>query len=285
MGEYVWFHDYSWHATYAIYFFVIGISVGLFFFSFMSWYKPVFEPLRTKAAYGSFAMLALGGLLLIGDLSQPMRFLYVLNPGYLQFTSPLAWGALNIVTFSLVSVAYIFMLKKGDAAMAKKLAIIGALLALGLPIYTGFDMTVHQSRPVWNTPLMPPLFVAMALVSGTAVVSLLSAGNEAALKMLRLYMMWSAGAIGVMLVSLLGTTAYGGSAQELAYVTLTTGYWGTMFIGVGLVLGVIVPIILMLLPFGHQKSGLMLSALMILGGDLAMRVSLLMGPQVMQTLY
>ena len=25
MGDYVWFHDVSWHATYAIYFFVIGI--------------------------------------------------------------------------------------------------------------------------------------------------------------------------------------------------------------------------------------------------------------------
>ncbi len=285
MGEYVWFHDVSWHATYAIYFFVIGISVGLFFFSFMSWHKPVFEGLREKAAYGSFAMLALGGLLLIGDLSQPLRFINVLNPGYLHFTSPLAWGALNITSFSVVSIAYLYMLRKGDKVMAKKLATVGALLALGLPIYTGFDMTVHQSRPVWNTPLMPPLFVAMALVSGTAVASLLAAGNAAAQSMLRLYMLWSAGAIGVMLVSLLGTTAYGGSAQELAYVTLTTGSLGTMFIGLGMVGGVLAPIGLMLAPFGRQQGGLMLSALLILGGDLAMRVSLLMGPQIVQTLY
>jgi formate-dependent nitrite reductase membrane component NrfD len=285
MGDYVWFHDVSWHATYAMYFFVIGISVGLFFFSFLSWHKPVFEPLRTKAAYGSFAMLAVGGLLLIGDLSQPLRFFYVLNPGYLHFTSPLAWGALNIVCFSAASVGYLYMLRKGDMDMAKKLATVGALLALGLPVYTGFDMTVHQSRPVWNTPLMPPLFVAMAIVSGTAVASLLAAGNAAMLRMLRLYMLWSAGAIGVMLVSLLGTTAYGGSAQELAYVALTSGAFGSMFIGLGIIGGVIAPIGLMLAPYGREQNGLMLSAVLILGGDLAMRVSLLMGPQIVQTLY
>jgi formate-dependent nitrite reductase membrane component NrfD len=285
MGEYVWFHDVSWHATYAIYFFVIGISVGLFFFSFMSWHNPVFEGLRLKAAYGSFAMLALGGLLLIGDLSQTFRFFYVLNPLYLNFHSPLAWGALNIVSFSIVSIAYLFMLRKGDAAMAKTLATIGALLALGLPIYTGFDMTVHQSRPVWNTPLMPPLFVAMAIVSGTAVASLLAAGNAAALRTLRVYMLWSAGAIGVMLVSLLGTTAYGGSAQELAFDILTSGSVGTVFIGLGLVGGILAPILLLLAPFGRQQGGMLLSALLILGGDLAMRISLLMGPQIVQTLY
>ena len=47
--------------------------------------------------------------------------------------------------------------------MSRKLAVVGALLALGLPIYTGFDLTVHQNRPVWNTPLMPVLFVALSL--------------------------------------------------------------------------------------------------------------------------
>lgn len=285
MGDYVWFHDVSWHSTYALYFYVIGISVGLFFFSFLSWHKPAFEPLRTKTAYGSFALLALGGILLIGDLSQPLRFLFVLNPAYLNFHSPLAWGALNIVSFSAISIAYLFMLNKGDTDTAKKLATIGALLALGLPIYTGFDLTVHQSRPIWNTPLMPPLFVAMAIASGAAVSSFLAVGNEATLRMLRLYLLWSAGAVGVMLVSLLGTTAYGGSAQELAYEILTTGSIGTMFVGLGMLIGTAVPIGLMLAPFGRQAQGLMLASALVLAGGIALRFSLLMGPQIVQTLY
>ena len=46
MGDYVWFHDVSWHATYAIYFFVIGICAGLAFLSYGSWVTPELRPLR-----------------------------------------------------------------------------------------------------------------------------------------------------------------------------------------------------------------------------------------------
>ena len=61
MGDYVWFHDVSWHASYAIYFFVIGICSGLAFLSYGSWITPARRPLREKAAYLSFALLAVGG--------------------------------------------------------------------------------------------------------------------------------------------------------------------------------------------------------------------------------
>lgn len=285
MGDYVWFHDVSWHATYAIYFFVIGICAGLAFLSYGSWVTPELRPLRVKAAVVSFVLLALGGLLLIGDLSQPMRFLAILNPAYLNFSSPLAWGALNIVAFGIASVLYLLALKKGDEGRGKLLAAITALLALGLPIYTGYDLTVHQSRPVWNTPVIPVLFVAMAIASGSAVGALLAAGNEGAQRVLRQYLMWSCGAVGVMLISILGTTSYGGSAQELTFLILTTGTMGLIFVGMGIVAGTAAPIALLLAPFGRQRVGIALAALLVLLGGAALRYALLMGPQQLQTLY
>lgn len=285
MGDYVVFHDVSWHASYAVYFFVIGISAGLSFFSFLSWHKPSLRPLRESSAYISFALLAIGGVLLISDLSQPLRFLNILNPAYLQFNSPLAWGALNIVTFGLASIAYLAMLKKGDEKRGKALAAVAALLALGLPIYTGYDLTAHQSRPVWNTPVIPVLFVALAIASGSAVASLLAAGNEATRAMLRQYLLWSAGAVAVILVSILGTTNYGGSAEELTFVVLTTGTMGLIFIGLGIVAGTAAPIALLLAPYGRQQAGVMLAALLVLVGSAALRYALLMGPQYLQTFY
>lgn len=285
MGDYVVFHDVSWHASYAVYFFVIGISAGLLFFSFLSWHKEALRPLRERAAYASFALLAVGGLLLISDLSQPLRFLYIMNPLYLKITSPLSWGGLNLILCGLVSVAYLYALRKKNDRLGKTLAAVAALLALGLPVYTGFDLTVHQSRPIWNTPLIPVLFVAMAIVSGAAVSSFLAGGNEAALRMLRLYMVWSAGAVGVMLVSMLGTTAYGGSAEELTFALMTTGTMGMIFVGLGIIAGTAAPILLMIAPFGRRQPGLMLSSLLILTGGIALRYALLMGPQYVQTLY
>lgn len=285
MGDYVWFHDVSWHAAYAIYFFVIGIVAGLSFLSFLSWHREALQPIRAKAAYASFALLAVGGLLLIADLSQPMRFLNVLNPLYLNFSSPLAWGSLNIVSFGLVSVAYLWSLRQADAKNGKLLATIAAVLALGLPIYTGYDLTVHQSRPVWNTPVMPVLFVALAFASGAAVASLLAGANAAAQAALRQFMVWSTGAVAVVLVAILGTTNYGGAAQELTFLILTTGTMGLIFVGIGIVAGTAAPLALLLAPLGRQTTGLMLSALLILAGSAALRYALLMGPQQLQTLY
>ena len=285
MGDYVWFHDVSWHATYAIYFFVIGICAGLAFLSYGSWVTPELRPLRVKAAVVSFVLLGLGGLLLIADLSQPLRFLNILNPAYLNFSSPLAWGALNIVVFGIASVLYLLALRKGDEGRGKLLAAITALLALGLPIYTGYDLTVHQSRPVWNTPVIPVLFVAMAIASGSAVGALLAGGHEGAQRVLRQYLMWSCGAVGVMLISILGTTSYGGSAQELTFLILTTGTMGLIFVGAGIVAGTAAPIALLLAPFGRQQVGIALAALLVLLGGAALRYALLMGPQQLQTLY
>lgn len=285
MGDYTWFHDVSWHASYAIYFFVIGVSAGLAFLSYGTWLTPALRPLRAKAAYGSFALLAVGGALLIADLSQPMRFLNVLNPAYLKFSSPLAWGALNIVAFAVSSVLYLLALRKGDESRGRWLAALTALLALGLPVYTGYDLTVHQSRAVWNTPIMPVLFVALAIASGSAVGALLAGGDEAARRVLREYLLWSTAAVGVMLVSILGTTNYGGSAEELTFIVLTTGTMGLVFVGLGILAGTAAPVALLLAPTGRQPMVLLLSAVLVLVGGAALRYALLMGPQQLQTLY
>lgn len=285
MGDYNIFHHMPWSSTYSIYFFVIGISAALFFFSSLSWFRQEFEPLRKSAFYASFVLMALGGLLLIGDLSKPLRFLNILNPAYLNFTSPLAWGGLNLISFGAVSVAYFWMMRKNDETNSRRLAIVGALLALGLPIYTGFDLTAHQNRPVWNTPLMPVLFVAMSLVSGAAVASFMASRNEKLLGMLRQFMLWSAGAVGAMLVSLLGTTAYGGTGQELTFMLMTSGTLGAIFIGVGILLGTAAPIALLLAPFGKQQQGMVIAAVLILVGGMALRYSILVGGQIVQTYF
>lgn len=285
MGDYAIFHHMPWTGTYSIYFFIIGISAALFFFSTLSWYRDEFKPMRSSTFYASFALLVLGGLLLIGDLSQPMRFLNILNPFQLNFGSPLAWGSLNLMLFGVVSIAYFLAMRKNDENRGRMLAVIGALLGLGLPLYTGFDLTVHQSRPVWNTPLMPVLFVALSLVSGTAVATFLAKGEAKVLDMLRHIMLWSTGAIGAMLVSFLGTTSYGGSGQELTFMLMTSGTLGLVFVGVGIVLGTAAPAALLLAPFGRRQAGVMVASLLLLAGGMALRYAILIGGQVVQTYF
>lgn len=286
MGEYVWFHDVSWHSVYAVYFFVVGILAGLSFLSYGSWTQPALRPLREKSAYASVLLLGLGGVLLIADLSQPLRFLNTLNPMYMHFTSPLAWGALNIAAFGACSVLYILSLRKGDEKQGKLLAMLTALLALGLPIYTGYDLSVQHSRPMWNTPVMPVLFVALAFASGSAMGMFLAGADAAAQKILRQYMLWSVGAVGVVLIGMMGTTNYGGAAEELTFAVLTSGTMGLIFVGFGILGGVALPLGLLLSSHGTTQRGLLtVSAALILLGSAALRYGILMAPQHVQTLF
>lgn len=285
MGDYNVMHAIPWTGSYAFYFFTIGISAALFFFSALSWFRPEYRPVRSSAAYASFALLVASGLLLIVDLSQPMRFLNTLNPAYLNFTSPLAWGSLNLVTFGLASVVYLFAMRANREPLARLFAVIGSLLALGLPIYTGFDLTVHQNRPVWNSPLIPVLFIALSLVSGAAVAFLLGRSDPVLTGVLRHVMLWSAGAVAAMLISLLGTTSYGGTGSELTFMMMTEGTLGLVFIGIGIVVGTLAPIALMLAPFGRRPVGIAIASLLLLVGGFALRYSILIGGQLLQTFF
>jgi formate-dependent nitrite reductase membrane component NrfD len=284
MGDFNIFHHMPWSGSYAIYFFVIGISAAMFFFSALSWYRAEFQSIRVQSFNISFLLMAAGGLLLIADLTQPLRFLNIMNPFYLNLASPLAWGGLNLISFGAVSVLYFLSLKKNDEAKSRKLAVIGALLGVCLPIYTGFDLTVHQNRPVWNTPLMPVLFVALSLLSGAAVATFIAKG-EALLVMLRRFMLWSAGAVVAMLVSLLGTTAYGGSGAELTFMFLTSGMLGAIFIGLGILVGTVAPIALLLTANGKQHGNMMAAGALLLVGGIALRYSILISGQLVQSYF
>lgn len=285
MGDYVVFHAPAWPGAYSVYFFVIGLSAALFFLSTLSWFRAEFGVLRKSAFYLSFVLLAIGALVLIGDLSQPLRFLNTLNPTYWNMTSPLVWGSILLVLFGLALVLYFLALRAGNEKGARTWGVLGSIVALGLAIYTGFDLSVHQHRPVWNTPLMPVLFVALSLLSGAAVASFLAKGEVALLGVLRKLMLWSAGATAVMLLSLVVTTAYGGSAEELTHLFMTTGTLGLIFVGLGLIAGTAVPIALLLAPLGRQQTGLWLAAALLLVGGLALRYAIVVGPQIVQTFY
>ena len=49
-----------------------------------------------------------------------------------------------------------------------------AFLALVVPIYPGFLLGVIRSVPLWNTPVLPPLFFLSGLDTGVALLALVS---------------------------------------------------------------------------------------------------------------
>ena len=98
-------------------------------------------------------------------------------------------------------------------------------------------------------------------------------------------MLWSAGAVAAMLVSLLGTTAYGGSGSELTFMFMTSGSLGAIFVGLGILVGTVAPIAVLLTAYGRQQSGMMTAGALLLVGGMALRYSILIGGQIVQTYF
>jgi Fe-S-cluster-containing dehydrogenase component len=119
---------------------------------------------RHAAPLVALAFLVLTALVLVADLSQPRRFLYVLTRP--NWSSWLARGA-------VILTAYGGFLVLTLALGAPRWSIaIGAPLAAATAAYTAFLFAQATGRDLWQSPLAAPHLLVQALLLGAAVAEL-----------------------------------------------------------------------------------------------------------------
>jgi Ni/Fe-hydrogenase subunit HybB-like protein len=95
---------------------------------------------------------------------------------YLNFTSPMTYGAFLLVGYPVVCVFYALFMFRDNYKLTRLLGQIGIPTAIATHGYTGFILAFGKARPYWNTALMPTLFLVSAIVSGLALMILLVMG-------------------------------------------------------------------------------------------------------------
>lgn len=111
--------------------------------------------------------LAVTGGLLVADLKQPQRFLYVLlRP---QWGSWLVRGAYVILAYSVLLTVWLLTYAAGQSAAADLLLWPGAALAIVVAVYTAFLFAQAKGRDFWQNPLLSVHLLAHALLAGGAV--------------------------------------------------------------------------------------------------------------------
>src|SRR5438477_1453948 len=89
--------------------------------------------------------------LLVGDLKQPRRFLYVLlRP---QWRSWLVRGAYLLTGFGAIATAWLLASLVGANSLADVLLWPGAFLAICSAVYTAFLFAQAKGRDFWQNPL------------------------------------------------------------------------------------------------------------------------------------
>ena len=170
----------SWGMYIFTFAFFIGLSAGGLI---MASSAEVFgikalKPLSRLGVLSAAACVAVAALMIIPDLGQPFRVENIfIHPNW---TSPLIWDILIITVYFVFSVVDLYVLQRHAAEpsrwkkIARVMAYVGLPTAILLHSVTAWIFGLQIARSWWNTSLMAPLFVVSAVLSGTALVTLLA---------------------------------------------------------------------------------------------------------------
>jgi polysulfide reductase chain C len=179
-----------WGWIIAIYLYLAGMGAGSFIIgTLLNWFA---DPSRVVMVYGlplDFAkgallwgpiLVAIGAPFLILDLGIKRRFLYAcLNPrtswvarGFLILSAFIVLGLVALVV-SILSFQWLIE----QTTLRRILEMISILLAFATALYTGILLKATKSIPLWNTYLLPLLFLVSALSTGSMAVILSALGT------------------------------------------------------------------------------------------------------------
>jgi Fe-S-cluster-containing dehydrogenase component/formate-dependent nitrite reductase membrane component NrfD len=220
------------------------------------------------AALTTFTTLALGVIallfltltagLLVADLKQPRRFLYVLlRP---QWRSWLVRGAYGLTGFGLVLTLWLGATLTGADGLAHLLLWPGTVLAVFSAVYTAFLFAQAKGRDFWQNPLLSVHLLAHALLAGAAVWLTVNTASGADITAARQLL------IGTLIFSLVALfaeiwTAPATNDARLGMDWILGRKMGRWFWYGGVGLGHVLPLALLAMGFGMASVAAALAAL------------------------
>ncbi|MCF8481299.1 MAG: polysulfide reductase NrfD [Rhodospirillum sp.] len=176
--------EVAWLPWAVQYFFLVGLALGGVFLSLPATLLDRAD-WRRAGRMALFAMVTcaiVAPVALLADLHQPGRFWHF----YTRFTpwSWMSWGSLLLPAFVGSTVLLFWLalrptlprwaaLGEGDLSwLVKPASALAAVLALFIALYSGAEVMVVRSRPLWNTPFLPTmfLFTGLAGAAGLALI-------------------------------------------------------------------------------------------------------------------
>lgn len=158
----------------AIYFYLTGLSAGSFIISTLAYGFGFakFKPLGKVGVCLATALLIAAPMFLLLHSGRPLRAWHLFL--YLNGTSPISWGSFLLSIYPVNCIIYGYFMFKGDAKRTKFFGLLGIPLALMVHGYTGFILSFAKAHALWRSSMMPILFLTSALVSGVAMMILVS---------------------------------------------------------------------------------------------------------------
>lgn len=276
------FHQEAFGFNIAMYFYLTGLSAGSFILSTLAYGFGMdqYKPIGKVGVILATLLLIIAPFFLLIHIGMPLRAWHLFF--YLNWSSPITWGSFLLILYPLNCIIYGYFMFKEKMKLTRIFGLIGIPLAIAVHGYTGFILAFGKARALWNTALMPILFLASAIVSGIALMILVVILKDRFFskekkidrdlimnlgKLLAWMIIFDLFLVGSDLLVLLISHS---DAQAAAYLILG-GKFSVMFLIIENLLGKIIPFILLAVPKFRTLPTVIAAAILVVVGIFFMR--------------
>jgi formate-dependent nitrite reductase membrane component NrfD len=250
-----------WGWEIAVYLFLGGLVAGLLVLR-----GAGFNP---RWPYLAPVLLSAGMLALFLDLEHKLHMFRFYTS--FQWRSPMSWGAWILLLVFPLTVANAFSLRR-------RLAAANVALGAALGIYTGILLGTLGARPLWNSPVLGPLFLVSGVSGAAALLYLLERDPGQRRRLASLDVKLMAGEAALLALLLLGLWT-GGAAQRAAAALLFGGEFTAVFWVAVVLIGLALPAAIELLERAGRAQHTAYVPVLVLAGGLALRAVILLAGQ------
>ena len=243
-------------------FFFGGISGGLYLAS-----------LYFDSIWGMFIAWLLAlimGLVDLAHLSKPLRsWRMVLKPKTSWITRGLIFATL-FIGCAAIQLALSYWLAGNVAETVFK--VLAGIMAFGIAIYSGFVVGYVSAIKLWNSAIIPILFIIAGVTGGLAILLAIHLDNAAAvMEIMRVVLI----AYAVFMAIYIWIATYGDEAARDSVMRIIRGSIAPVFwIGVVL-LGIVAPIVILFTASAGASAALIITVILVIIGGVALRYVIL----------
>jgi len=282
-----------WHGEVALYLFLGGMVAGLMVIMGLWMLRGAQAP-RSRALslfpWAAPVLISVGMFFLWLDLEHPFNAFRF----YLAFrvTSPMSWGAWILLLIYPASMLLAWTTTPADAreralsrlpgratlsrigawadARVRTMAVLNVVLGAALGIYTGVLLGTLAARPLWNSAILGPLFLASGLSTGAALMLMTRLSDEERIRLGRADIGLILAELSLLAIWMIGLAA-GGQAARSAVAVLFGGAYTAAFWAMVVAVGLLMPLVAELLEHRHGTVPGRFAAGLVLVGGFALR--------------
>jgi formate-dependent nitrite reductase membrane component NrfD len=296
-------HLHIWHWPIPLYLFLGGLAAGVLFFAALYYLLGKENEYRSavrKVPFIAPVALVIGLAALFYDLRHKAFFWQLYTT--IRLESPMSWGAWTLLVITTASFIWCALhireffpewdwkyrwLKELETFFnkyKKALAWVILIYAIITGVYTGILLSAFNARPLWNTSVLGPLFLASGLSAGAAAIVLASKNREERLLFTRIDLIILGVELFLIVHMFMGFLASTQVQIEAAGLFLGGDYTMVFWIFV-VIIGIIIPGILDLMELRGRHIPAVIPGVLVLFGSLMFRFVFVFAGQVSRWLY